>query len=271
MVRTVTPPRRLLCGLWLLRARARDARSLVPLAHADARARRGSTPQQQLRLCAAFAGFDVRRCLQHRFSFASERGAGAPPRALSVTLPGMGPRLLLSASTATQPLLHWKMRVCGNLAFELACLPDQERLLSDARAAHKCVEGAGGVKAVGFYSESTLGSMLTHRLPVMRNSCIEVLARRGLLRVVITSPAPAIAPREAASTVAEVQRAGGAAPPRPTAVLTSHLELRFSDAYDVRLAATAWHKAKLWFDVPFGAHLDAAALEADAAAAEASE
>ena len=150
--------------------------------------RRLSTPQQQLRLCASFGGFDHERCVQHGFTFAPPCAAGAPPHALCVKLPGMGPRTLLSASTATQPFLHWKLRVRGNLAFELACLPDQEALLDDARAAHKCVEGAGGAKAVGFHSESTLGSMLTHRLPVERGTCIEVLARRGLLRVVVTAP-----------------------------------------------------------------------------------
>jgi hypothetical protein len=75
--------------------------------------------------------------------------------------------------------------------------------------------------------------------------------------------------REVAPTLANLQRPGGVVPPPPPPSVR-HLELRFNDAYDVRLAVTAWHKAELLFDVPFGAGLDPAALEADAAAAEAS-
>ena len=244
-----TPP--LPCGL--LFARACDVGRL-PRHLTAARVRRSSTPQQRLRLCASFGGFDHGRCLRHGFTFMRPSyDAGAPPHALCVKLLGMGPRTLLSASTATQPFLHWKLRVRGDFAFELACLPDQEALLDNARAAHKCVEGAGGAKAVGFHSEATLGSVLTHRMPVERGTCIEVLARRGVLRVVVTAPpwVPDVWGRAFVPTLAKLQRPGGVIPPPPPPSVR-HLELRFSDAYDVRLAITAWREAELLFDIRQG-------------------
>jgi hypothetical protein len=136
-----------------------------------------------------FAGFDRVRCDAHGFTFPP--AGGAPAGALRVELPVMGPRLLLSAaSTATQPTLRWCVRVEGNTAVEFACLPEDETLLDDANALHHRNENAAGATAVGFHSERTAGSRLSHSLPVVKGSCVELLARRGLLRVTVTPPPP---------------------------------------------------------------------------------
>ena len=211
-------------------------------------------------MCASFAGFDHRRCVAHGFTFAPERDAGAPPHAVRVRLPGMGPKLLLSAaSTATQPVLHWKLQMLGNNSFELACLPDQAALLDDARAVHKCSKGAGGATAIGFHSASTAGSSMSHSVYVPRGACIEVLARRGLLRIIVTAPSASGEEEEEEEEeppqTGARQRTDGLAGHLASVFAASRvhrLELPFSDAYDVRLAATAWHQAELLFTVPFG-------------------
>jgi hypothetical protein len=123
--------------------------------------------------------------------FALSRSA-APTGALHVALPVAGPRLLVSAaSTATQPMLRWRARVRrGQIALEFACLPDDATLLDDQCALHRRRLGAGGHAAAGFHTAHVFSSKLELMLPLGEGSCVELLARRGMLLVVITAPPP---------------------------------------------------------------------------------
>jgi hypothetical protein len=116
--------------------------------------------------------------------------------------------------------------------------------------------GRGAERCSGFASAATAGSQLGVRVPVVRGTVLELLARRGRLEVLATYP-------PGATEASWRNGATVATPYRGPASL--RFEVDFPDWYDVRLGATSWAKAQ--FDVLHaGFELDPA-WPADAAAA----
>jgi len=177
-------------------------------------------------------GFDFAWCEQAGFLFNIDPEAGGPP---SVTLTGMGPKLLLSdISTRDQPTLRWRLLVRGNTAVEFGCLP--VNLEPGHTVLHKCqaVPKTPDERCAGFCSQITAGSLLPVKVPIMRGCVLDIILRRGALHVLILYPPNA----------KEITWQGGQPVQRayngPTRL---SFEQEFSDAYDVRLAVTSWAKA----------------------------
>lgn len=103
-------------------------RPLARPARPPARRRRTWTERLYLESDAG-AGFDRAHCEAAGFRFAfggpaSGGGAQQAPAPRGVRLLGMGPKLLLSdATTASQPVLRWQLRVKGNTAVEFGVVP----------------------------------------------------------------------------------------------------------------------------------------------------
>lgn len=182
-------------------------------------------------------GFDFAWCEEAGFAFNMvPANAEELP---SVRLTGMGPKLLLSnVTTAEQPVLRWRLRVRGNTAVEFGCIP--AHLPLSHTALHKCqaVPSSPNDRCTGFCSQITAGSLLPMKVPVMRGSVLDIVARRGSLEVLLLYPPSA----------KEITWQNGQPVQRPYhGPSRLHFEEEFSDAYDVRLAVTSWAKAA--FDV----------------------
>lgn len=195
----------------------------------------GWTWRQRLRAEASLAAFD--RAHAEAKGFEWDEGG--------LSLPLLGPRLLVSAaSTRDRPRLAWRFRVLGNLAVEFGVLPDDPARLADDQALHQCREAAGEAPAaVGFSSTMTLHSQLPVAAAVLHGSVVEVAAARGVLRAWITHPADAQETywaRDSSRPKRKPYRG-----PRRLA-----LQLHYDAAHDVRLAMTAWAKAKFDFFKP---------------------
>ena len=54
---------------------------------------------------------------------------------------------------------------------------------------HKCYTGTEGDRPSGFCSAITVGSLLSTKLPLMKGSIIEILARKDRLEFIVTNPA----------------------------------------------------------------------------------
>lgn len=168
-----------------------------------------------------------------------QRGREGSTRPARVSLSGMGPKTLLSdASTAGGRVLRWRMAVCGNSAVEFGAVP--EALSHNMAALHTQMADPldESARAVGFCSNITAGSCLPYRVPVMVGTIIEIVARRGLVQILMVNQPGA----------QEMQWHNNQAVPRvyrgPSRV---HFEMEFPSHYDVRLAATLWAKAS--FDI----------------------
>lgn len=132
-----------------------------------------------------------------------------------IRLAGMGPKLLVSdASTAGRRALRWHLVVRGNTAVEFGVVPADLAYGSAAangnaaanangnangnadaaarvhKALHKCrgPDDRDFAAAVGFSSTITVGSQLSVKVPVMKGSTVEVVARDGLFEAVVTNP-----------------------------------------------------------------------------------
>ncbi|GAB4814522.1 hypothetical protein N2152v2_001568, partial [Parachlorella kessleri] len=185
---------------------------------------------------SAAVGFDRQHCeaAGFNFHFAADRSA-----LHGVSLGGMGPKLLLSdASTASHPVLRWQLRVRGNTAVEFGVVPVALEL--NHQALHKCLSAPedADVRAIGFCSQITAGSLLPLKAPVMRGTVIDVLAWRGHMEVVLRYP-------EDAKEIAWHNGQPVRKPYRGPSEL--RLEQDFCDSYDLRLALTSWAKGA--FDV----------------------
>lgn len=134
------------------------------------------------------AGFDTARCEAQGFTFSPAQNRRRQP-VTCVALTGMGPKLLISdVSTADQPLLCWRFRVRGNTALEFGAVPNDEELCGDQKALHRCLESGSGRRAVGVCSAITVGSQLSLKVPVIKGSLVEIIARRGLLQALVHTP-----------------------------------------------------------------------------------
>lgn len=134
------------------------------------------------------------------------------------------------------------------------------------KALHKCrrPDEREFDAAVGFSSTITVGSQLSNKVPVMKGSVVEVVARDGLFEAVVTNPRGAqelywLGHGQMARTVPK--------PYRGAARITSSLQ--YDPGRPVRLALTCWAQGA--FDVlgPPEAIAAASEVEAEAAMAEA--
>lgn len=57
------------------------------------------------------------------------------------------------------------------------------------KALHKCFTAVNGDRPSGFSSAITIGSVLPLKLPLMKGSVIEILARRNRVEFIIMNPA----------------------------------------------------------------------------------
>lgn len=143
---------------------------------------------QRLRLEACKVGFDQMRSEANGYKFTETIDARGK-RSVNVSLPGMGPKLLISnKSTRDQRVLVWRFVMRGNNAVEFGAIPDDPALLDSHQALHRCQAAADGANPVGFCSNITVGSQLPLRVPVIKGSVVEVVASRGLLQVMILNP-----------------------------------------------------------------------------------
>lgn len=56
------------------------------------------------------------------------------------------------------------------------------------KALHKCTSGPNGDRPTGFCSAITVGSHLPVKLPLMKGSIIEILARNSCVEYLVTNP-----------------------------------------------------------------------------------
>jgi hypothetical protein len=167
-----------------------------------------------------------------------------------VGLASLGPKLLVSDfSTADKALLRWRVRVRGNTAVEFGVVPlsltDEHLSLHKARSTQHPLQE----RAVGFCSHITAGSDLPIQAPVLCNSIVEIVARRGHVEYSITQPAVS----------KEVRWQNGQAVQRPyRGPQTMYFSHDFAPTYDVKLAITCW--AKSAFDVIYSNAMECTTL-----------
>lgn len=172
-------------------------------------------------------GFDRQRCLAQGFLFSDDPGTR---KLTHLKLDGMGPKLLVSdLSTQDQPILRWRLCVKGNTAVEFGVVPVE--LQDHAKALHKCHSTPNNERPAGFCSSITVGSQLPIKVPVMKGSVVEVVARRGRVEFLITNPPDG----------QELYWHNTRTMPKPyKGPLEFRLEQDFPDTYDIKLALTSW-------------------------------
>lgn len=139
---------------------------------------------ERLQIEEAATGFDHRRCEQQGFVFSMDP---LQCHLTAVKLEGIGPKMLLSdVTTADVPLLRWRLELKGNNAVEFGTIPVS--LQDQPKALHKCYNDSDGARPSGFCSAITVGSMLPVKLPLMRGSIVEILARKDRLAFIVTNP-----------------------------------------------------------------------------------
>lgn len=171
----------------------------------------------------------------------------------------MGPKLLLSnVSTVDQSILRWRLRVTGNTAVEFGVIPVD--LEANQNSLHKtdAVKSRREQRCTGFCSQITAGSHLPVKVPVVRGTMVDLVARRGLVQIVL------IYPRDAQEI--KWNRDGHPVPAPYQGPSSLRFELEFPDTFDVKLAVTCWAKAS--FDVIHSGLYHQAQTEADVKADE---
>ncbi|GAX82988.1 hypothetical protein CEUSTIGMA_g10415.t1 [Chlamydomonas eustigma] len=139
---------------------------------------------ERLKIAETESQFDRLRCEKQGFMLLNDP---VTLRVSMIRLEGIGPKLLVSdLSTADVSLLRWRMEIRGNNAVEFGTIPVS--LQDNPKSLHKCLADTCGERPSGFYSSITIGSLLPVRLPVMKGSIIEMVARRDRLDVIVTHP-----------------------------------------------------------------------------------
>lgn len=190
--------------------------------------------KHRLHLEDAGTGFDTNRGKSEGFTF--EKGDRASS-VKHIKLVGLGPKMLVSDVSSHQvPRLRWRLRVKGNTAVEFGVVPVslQER----KKALHKCLTETGGTLCVGFCSQITVGSQLPFKVPVVKETIVEMLVQEGKATFMIMNPSDGWDVRwENDRRVHSEFRGPG----------DIHFVQEFPRGTDVKLALTAWAKAD--FDV----------------------
>lgn len=189
---------------------------------------------QQLLYEESSAEFDIARCTQLGFAFHPDEKR---TRVNLLELTTMGPKLLVSKwSTADQPALRWHMRVMGNTALEFGVVPvgmeDQQRCL------HKCLVLPSinpTERPVGFCSNITSGSQQLVKVPIGRESEVEVLATPGCVEFIITNPPTTMCARAPGNNPSATQQI----PPAE-----QRMQIKFPKEVAMKLAATNWAYSK---------------------------
>jgi len=190
-------------------------------------------------------------CLLGRSRTAPSTPAPSPGFALAppppgcratVTLPGRGPALLLSArSTADTPRLRWRFCVAGSTALELGALEvqDADAALASARgdALHR-----GSGSGCGFASRVTAGSHLPGSFALTRGAAVELTLADNTLKLTVTHAPGAGEPAWAPAGAGGVPRAA-LVPYKGPRTVSMALDLPPGRRW--RLAATAWSGAAL--------------------------
>lgn len=182
----------------------------------------------------AGCGFDSKWCESSGFKIEEEKDGP------TIRLMDMGPKLLLSnASTAHQSVLRWRLRVTGNTAVEFGVIPVD--LDPNQNSLHKTdsVRGDREQRCVGFCSQITAGSHLPVKVPIVRGTMVDLVARRGHIHIVL------IYPKDAQEI--KWNRDGHPVPSPYLGPKVLRFELDFPASYDVKLAVTCWAKAS--FDI----------------------
>lgn len=180
-----------------------------------------------------FSGFDQRICGSQGFHFSLD----SKNQVSGIKLEGIGPKLLVSSqSTHDAPFLRWRMQLRGNNAVEFGVIPatmqDQPKVL------HKVQKGPNGERPTGFCSSITVGSMLPVKLPLMKNSVIEILATRSRLRWIVTNPLDGV----------EMTWHNSITIPKPyVGPQEFKLAVKLNPDHCMRLAVTCWQRAA--FDI----------------------
>ncbi|MEW5302036.1 MAG: hypothetical protein WDW36_004848 [Sanguina aurantia] len=183
---------------------------------------------ERLRLEETRTLFDRKRAEKSGFSFSAH--SQAP---VCVRLEAMGPRLLVSdLSTDDTPLLRWKVELHGNSAVEFGVVPVS--LQDTQKSLHKCFSAVNGDSPSGFSSSITIGSLLSLKLPLMKGSVVEVLARRNRVEFIVMNPVDG--PEQVWHKSVTVSKHY-----KGPKILRFELDLHVEGA--VKLAVTAWAKA----------------------------
>ncbi|GIL51600.1 hypothetical protein Vafri_7553 [Volvox africanus] len=195
---------------------------------------RGYNWLQRLAIEETATRFDLLRGEAQRFMFTEVTNSKA---VREIRLEEPGPRLLLSdVSTAQAPILRWKLQLRGNNAAEFGVVPLD--MQDHAKALHKCMPNAADERATGFSSAITVGSLLPARLPVMKNTVVEILATPREISFIVYNPEDG----------AEMIWQNNSTVSRPyTGPRELRLQLPNNFKCPVKLAVTAWQRAA--FDV----------------------
>ncbi|GLC38665.1 hypothetical protein PLESTB_000457800 [Pleodorina starrii] len=185
--------------------------------------------------------FDLERGAAQNFSFTETPICPAVMpicrAVMEIKLEQPGPRLLLSdVSTAQAPVLRWKLQLRGNNAAEFGVVPLD--MQDQTKALHKCMPNAADERATGFSSAITVGSLLPARLPIMKDTVVEILVTPREISFIVTNP------EDGAEMVWQNNSTVSRAYKGPR-----ELRLQLPNTYQgpVKLAVTAWQRAA--FDV----------------------
>mmetsp|Transcript_21 Transcript_21/g.46 ORF Transcript_21/g.46 Transcript_21/m.46 type:complete len:388 (-) Transcript_21:144-1307(-) len=194
----------------------------------------GLSWKQRLDLEDSFAGFDLDRGERGLFQLGAVAEAEKGP---TISLLGMGPKLLVSnVSTAEQRTLRWCVMVEGNTTIEFGVVPlGQQDTDTSLHKANK-EELSDGSRAVGFASEYTYGSELSHRAPIFRGSVVDIVARQGRVDYRIWHP-------DDAKMLCQGDGCSFMAPYMGPKLM--EVSQTFPGHYPVKLACTLWARCRM--------------------------
>ncbi|EFJ40559.1 hypothetical protein VOLCADRAFT_108120 [Volvox carteri f. nagariensis] len=201
---------------------------------------------QRLAIEETVTKFDLVRGEGQSFTFTETANSKA---LREIRLDHPGPRLLLSdVSTAQTLILRWKLQLRGNNAAEFGVVPldmqDQQKAL------HKCSPNASDERATGFSSAITVGSLLPARLPIMKDTIVEILVTPREISFIVYNPEDGSEMVwQNNSTVARQYKVSSPVCNNSAARGPRELRLQLPNTYQcpVKLAVTAWQRAA--FDV----------------------
>lgn len=127
----------------------------------------------------------------------------------------------------------------GNTAVEFGVIPVDMDLNQNSLHKTDSIAGNREQRCTGFCSQITAGSHLPVKVPIVRRTIVDVMARRGQVQIVLMYPEDAQEIRW--------NRDGHPVPSPYLGPKHLRFELDFPDTFDVKLAVTCWAKAS--FDV----------------------